>query len=80
MPSGWNRIGSKAPRTALIVAFVSVALCALSLAPAAIPFRAPVVIAAGSAAALDVDPEHGSGPVGATVTLTARIYDGMGCS
>ena len=78
MPSGWNRIGSKGPRTALFVAVVSVALCALSIAPAAMPFRAAVVVAAGVPTFVDVDPEHGTGPIGGTVTLTARVYDDDG--
>jgi len=53
---------------------MSVAVCALSVAPAT-PFQADVVTAAGQPAYLDVDPEHGTGPVGSTVTLTAWVYD-----
>jgi hypothetical protein len=33
---------------------------------------------AASATTVDVSPEHGGGPTGATVTLTARVYDESG--
>src|SRR5688572_14994571 len=49
----------------------------LSLAPA-LPNRTPVAVAAGSPSIVDLDPEHGSGPIGGTVTLTARVYDDDG--
>jgi hypothetical protein len=71
----WNR--SKRPRTALSVALVSVALCALSVAPAT-PLRAPIVIAAGNPTYVDVSPEHGTGAIGDSVTLTATVYDDDG--
>ena len=68
---------SKRARTAAFVALVSAALCALTVAPAT-PFQASDVIAAGVPTYVDVSPEHGTGPVGGTVTLTARVYDDDG--
>src|SRR5688572_1670492 len=56
---------------------MSIAVGALSIAPPT-PFQADVVTAAGQPTYLDVDPEHGSGLAGSTVTLTAWVYDESG--
>ena len=52
---------------------LAVAVAALSMLPAAAVPQALVV--AASATTVDVSPEHGAGPTGGTVTLTAVVYD-----
>jgi hypothetical protein len=54
----------------LVVAWLA-ALVAIPLAPVA-PVKPAVAIAA-EATTVDVSPEHGSGPLGGQVTLTARV-------
>ena len=63
-------------RTDRLAAAWLVALLSIAVAPAA-PFASQVAVAA-SATTVDVSPEHGTGPTGGVVVLTARIYDENG--
>jgi hypothetical protein len=66
----------RARRTGRVVVAVAVALLAFAALPMA-PVRPSIAVAA-SATTVDVSPEHGSGRIGETVTLTARVYDETG--
>ena len=58
------------------IAVTVVAALSMMLSPIG-PSQGSIAVAA-SATRVDVSPEHGTGPTGGTVVLTARVYDSEG--
>ncbi len=59
-----------------MIAATAVAALSMTLSPA-VPSQGSIAVAA-SATRVDVSPEHGTGPTGGVVVLTARVYDDEG--